>query len=76
MGFKKILEVSTKIPHAVCPECLTAHSPTAPHNIDSIYYNCVFFGVHNRWPTWADAVLHCISRTDIYPAEFAVTRLG
>lgn len=74
MGFNKMPEANN--PSAVCPECLTSHLPTAPHNLDSIYYNCVFYGVHNRWPTWADAVSHCSYLSNIHsqPVDFAVTR--
>jgi len=43
----------------VCPICAIAHEPEAPHNQQSLYYQCRFYGVRGRWPTWADAVAHC-----------------
>jgi hypothetical protein len=30
-----------------------------PHNQQSMYYQYRFYGIHGRWPTWADAVAHC-----------------
>lgn len=45
-----------------CPVCATAHEPELPHNAQSLYYQMRFNGVHGRWPTWADAVSHCVPR--------------
>jgi hypothetical protein len=41
----------------VCPECLSVHSDQTPHDKDSLYYNCTFYSVHGRWPSWSDAVV-------------------
>ena len=42
-----------------CPVCAGDHEPAAPHNQQSLYYQCRFNILHGRWPTWADAVAHC-----------------
>ena len=42
-----------------CPVCATKHEPDQPHNGDSMYYLYRFYGIHGRWPTWADAIAHC-----------------
>ncbi len=42
-----------------CPICAVEHEPTAPHDQQSMYYQYRFYGVRNRWPTWADAIAHC-----------------
>jgi hypothetical protein len=36
------------------------HAPELPHDQESLYYKYRFYGVRGRWPTWADAVAHCI----------------
>lgn len=43
----------------VCPMCAVDHPPTAPHNQQSLHWQYYFYGRHNRWPTWADAMAHC-----------------
>jgi len=43
----------------LCPECAVVHEPEEPHNAQSLYYQYKFYGQHNRWPTWADAIAHC-----------------
>lgn len=47
----------------ICPDCLTEHLPLAPHDKESLFYNCTFFGQHGRWPTWSDAIAHCSQET-------------
>jgi hypothetical protein len=42
-----------------CPACAVEHSDDAPHNAQSIYYQYRFYGLRDRWPTWADAIAHC-----------------
>ena len=42
-----------------CPVCATGHTPDLPHNAQSLYYQYRFYGLRNRWPTWADAAAHC-----------------
>ena len=42
-----------------CPECAVDHDPAYPHNRDSLFYQYKFFAANNRWPTWADAMMHC-----------------
>lgn len=46
----------------VCPVCAGNHAPDSPHNCQSLYYQYRFFGLRGRWPTWADAVAHCIPK--------------
>lgn len=46
-------------PKGTCPICAVKHAPELPHNGESIYYACRFYGIRGRWPTWADAVAHC-----------------
>lgn len=41
-----------------CPVCATKHEPNRPHNQQSLYYQMRFYGLHGRWPTWADALAH------------------
>lgn len=36
-----------------------AHRPEDPHDAMSLYYQYAFYGEHERWPTWKDAVAHC-----------------
>jgi len=42
-----------------CPVCAIKHGPDEPHNRQSLYYQFRFYGLHGRWPTWADAIAHC-----------------
>lgn len=35
------------------------HDPAQPHDAQSLYYQYAFYALHNRWPTWRDAVEHC-----------------
>lgn len=42
-----------------CPVCATAHEPFLPHNVQSLFYQMRFNGLHGRWPTLADATAHC-----------------
>lgn len=35
------------------------HDPAQPHDAQSLYYQYAFYALHNRWPTWRDAVAHC-----------------
>jgi hypothetical protein len=51
------LLVST--PPGTCPECAVEHGPAEPHNKDSLFYQYKFYDKHGRWPTWADAMVHC-----------------
>ncbi len=43
----------------MCTECLSEHTPDAPHDKDSLFYQCTFHTKYGRWPTWVDAVAHC-----------------
>ena len=43
----------------VCPVCAASHQPHEAHNAQSLYYRYRFFRLHDRWPTWADAIAHC-----------------
>lgn len=42
-----------------CPVCAVKHGDIEAHNVESLYYQYRFYGLHNRWPTWADAIAHC-----------------
>lgn len=53
----------------LCPECLAVHAAGTPHDRDSLFYNCTFFTVNGRWPTWSDAVAHCSQETRIMWGE-------
>lgn len=44
----------------VCQVCAVDHRPGDPHNAQSLYYQYQFYGRFGRWPTWADAVAHCM----------------
>ena len=43
----------------VCQECATDHEWDQPHNQQSMYYQYRFYSMHDRWPTWTDAMQHC-----------------
>ena len=43
----------------VCQECAVGHASDQPHNQQSLFYQYAFYGVHGRWPKWADAMAHC-----------------
>jgi len=42
-----------------CQECAVDHAPEQPHNQQSLFYQYKFYNENGRWPTWADALLHC-----------------
>lgn len=44
-----------------CQVCAGNHRPDFPHNQQSIYYQTAFFVLHGRWPTWKDAMEHCLA---------------
>lgn len=44
-----------------CPACAVKHTPDEPHDATSLFYQYHFYGLHGRWPTWADAIAHCTS---------------
>lgn len=46
-------------PPGTCPECAVTHDPDQPHNQQSLAYQYKFYDEHGRWPTWADAMVHC-----------------
>lgn len=43
----------------VCQQCAVDHEPNEPHDAESLRYQFWFYGQHERWPTWADAMAHC-----------------
>lgn len=43
-----------------CPECAVEHEPEIPHNAQSLAYQYHFYAKHDRWPTWGDAMAHCM----------------
>jgi hypothetical protein len=46
-----------------CETCGVKHDPSQPHNAQSLYYQYAFYGEHERWPTWKDAIAHCDDAT-------------
>lgn len=46
-------------PKGVCPICAVKHDDAFPHDATSMYYQYRFYGIRQRWPTWADAAAHC-----------------
>lgn len=42
-----------------CQACAVKHPPEHPHNQQSLHWQYWFWGQHQRWPTWADAMAHC-----------------
>jgi hypothetical protein len=42
-----------------CPECAVVHHADEPHNQQSLFWQYSFREKHGRWPTWADALVHC-----------------
>jgi hypothetical protein len=46
-------------PPDCCQLCAVKHGPAEPHNADSLYYQMKFHELHDRWPTWEDAIAHC-----------------
>lgn len=48
-------------PPTHCQECATIHMPEQPHNKLSLFYQIKFQQLHDRAPTWADAMAHCTS---------------
>ena len=62
MGFMKERHGAVllgKTPEGTCPLCAVKHEPEMPHNKDSLCYQYKFYDQHGRWPTWADAMVHC-----------------
>ena len=53
-----------------CAECAVKHEPSQPRDAQSMYYQYTFYAGHNRWPTWADTIAHCDSKTqELWRAE-------
>ncbi|MFB5948419.1 hypothetical protein [Klebsiella pasteurii] len=45
--------------HGNCNECGVRHSPSDPHNTQSLRYQMLFQANNGRAPTWNDAMSHC-----------------
>lgn len=43
----------------VCQACAVKHDHDQPHNQQSLYWQYHFYSMHDRWPTWTDAMAHC-----------------
>ena len=59
-----------------CPVCATKHDPILPHNQQSLYYQMRFYGLHGRWPTWADALAHVTNERLREHWQTRITDLG
>jgi hypothetical protein len=46
-----------------CQQCAVDHDPANPHNQESLFWKCWFYGQHGRRPTWTDAMAHCSDET-------------
>lgn len=66
-GIGKI-RISAPIPGS-CPVCATKHDAREPHDLNSLYYQNLFFKTHKRFPTWTDALHHCSRETKSLWAE-------
>lgn len=42
-----------------CQECGVKHSPSDPHNAQSLRYQMLFQANNGRTPSWNDAMSHC-----------------
>jgi len=47
-------------PPGVCSQCARDHEPDQPHDAQSLHYQYAFYAEHDRWPTWEDAMAHCV----------------
>lgn len=56
----------------VCQSCAVKHPPEHPHNQQSLYWQYWFYGQHQRWPKWEDAMAHCTPEMQ----QFWVTELA
>lgn len=56
-----LLKEGTLLPPASdkCQECGVKHVPEQAHDGNSLYYQYAFRKLHDRWPTWKDAISHC-----------------
>lgn len=63
-------------PPGKCPVCATEHDPGLPHNQQSLYYQMRFYGLHGRWPTWADALAHVTNEKTREHWQTKLTELG
>lgn len=43
-----------------CQKCAVEHDDEMPHDQTSLHWQYWFYGQHGRWPTWNDALAHCI----------------
>lgn len=43
-----------------CEWCCVEHDPEQPHNQQSLSYQMRFHAIKGRWPTWTDAMAHCL----------------
>ncbi len=65
MGMEKI----TAPAPGCCPVCATIHDKQDPHDPSSLYYQNQFYKAHKRFPSWADAMVHCSAETRAKWAE-------
>ena len=56
-------------PPGTCPWCAVAHDPTQPHNQQSLTWRYTYYDQHGRFPTWADAMAHCVPEVKAYWTE-------
>lgn len=43
----------------VCQMCAVDHTADLPHDQTSLFWQYWFYGQHQKWPTWLDAMAHC-----------------
>lgn len=53
-------------PDGACRVCAVVHSPDAPHNAQSLFYQMRFKMRYGRDGTWADAIAHCSEEVQRY----------
>ena len=63
MKCKKTKWMLLPAPKGTCQKCAVAHAEDQPHNQQSLFWQYWFFGQHERWPTWKDAMEHCSDET-------------
>ena len=74
MGYLKerhgIEVLPAKFEDSRCPICGVFHDERLPHDRDSLIYQYSFYDAHGRWPSWSDAMAHCMEEVQgLWKAE-------